>query len=253
MTKKIHIFLLVFAWFILNIFLFIFSDNYRYFLQSLRHSDTIQWNTDDRYKISIENDYSRQNINDDIWDDIFSWLAGGNILKRNEEEKKDRDEKVILNKKEEEEVKTPWIQEEKKVEFSNQREEIKLSNIEIEVLNRFKKYDLKEIELQPRLFGLTWEYPHKYFEYYNRDINLYFFWNKIYSDIKDIFEVLTYELPFSTNEVNNFWDKSFYINLNPWFEDWYVRVVLEKSNRIFWFKIKRNLYEDIKNDLGATF
>jgi hypothetical protein len=80
---------------------------------------------------------------------------------------------------------------------------------------------------------------------------LYFFWNKLYSDMKDIFEVLTYELPFQVNEVNNFWNKSFYINLNSWFEDGYIRVVLEKSNRIIWFKIKKEVYEKIKNDLGV--
>jgi UDP-galactopyranose mutase len=100
---------------------------------------------------------------------------------------------------------------------------------------------------------LTWEYPDEYFEYYWKDINLYFFWNKLYSDLIDIFEVLTYELPFSINKVNNFWEKSFYINLNSGFEDEYVRVVLKKSNRIIWFKIKKQLYKKMKWELWAIF
>jgi hypothetical protein len=179
---------------------------------------------------------------------IFSWLSNNfweetpKVISPKEVDKpKESWNKNIKNKKE-----NKWV-------FINTREKIKITNIEKEILKKLKKYNLKEIDLHSRLFDLTWEYPDEYFEYYWKDINLYFFWNKLYSDLKDIFKVLTYELPFSINEVNNFWNKSFYINLNSWFEDDYIRVVLKKSNRIIWFKIKKQLYEKMKSELWVMF
>jgi hypothetical protein len=59
--------------------------------------------------------------------------------------------------------------------YINKREDIKLTNIEKNILGSFKKYSLKEVELHSRLFDLTDEYPDKYFEYYGKDITLYFF------------------------------------------------------------------------------
>jgi len=51
---------------------------------------------------------------------------------------------------------------------------------------------------------LTDEYPDNYFEYYSKDLTLYLFPTKNYNDIKGIFNVLSYDLPFSINEINNF-------------------------------------------------
>jgi ABC-type bacteriocin/lantibiotic exporter with double-glycine peptidase domain len=45
--------------------------------------------------------------------------------------------------------------EEKKVEFINSVEKIKLTDIEKKILEQFKKYNLKQIDLHPRLFDLT--------------------------------------------------------------------------------------------------
>lgn len=244
MNKKIHILSFILIWFLLNIIFFIFSDNYRYFLQSLKYDNSPEYEVDDKLKISITWDYKNNDIEEN---DLFTWLSNDFVDETIEETtpkktKKDTEKKSNIN-----------IEWENKVEFVDSVEEIKLSDIEKSVLKQFEKYDLKKIDFHPRLFDLTWEYPDEYFEYYTEDINLYFFWNKLYSDIKDIFEVLTYELPFSINEVNNFWEKSFYINLNSWFADDYVRVILKKSNRIIWFKIRKQLYEQIKNDLWVIF
>lgn len=258
MNKKIYIFLFVLVWFILNIFLYLISSNYRYFLQSLKYEDFKEYNVSDEFKISIKDLElnNEENLEKTNKDNIFAWLSSNfwDEVKEIDVKLKDKDDingikdfdKNKIDNKED----LKWNE---KVEYLSSREEIKLTNIEKTILEKFEKYDLKEVDLHPRLFDLTWEYPDKYYEYYGKDINLYFFWNKLYSDLVDIFEVLTYELPFSINEVNNFWTKSFYINLNDWFDDWYVRVVIEKSNRLFWIKVKKELYSEMKDKLAQIF
>jgi len=250
MNKKIYILIFILIWFILNIIFFMFSDNYRYFLQSLKYDNTPEYKVDDKYKISITDEYE-EIVNEN---DLFSWLSNNfsdksSAIDKNKELSNNSDKVKLGSIK----INNNNWREDKKIEFLDSIEEIKLTDIENNILESLKKYNLKKIDLHPRLFGLTWEYPDDYFEYYADDINLYFFWNKLYSDMKDIFEVLTYELPFSLNEVNNFWEKSFYLNLNSWFDDENVRVILKKSNRIFWFKIKKELYNQMKNDLWVIF
>ena len=249
MNKKIYIIFFVLIWFILNIFFYLLSDNYRYFLQSLKY-DNKEYKIDDKFKIEIPDVVKNEKNNSK--DNIFSWLSENfgetkkEVVKKTNIETKDK-KAVIVN------IDTKQAVLEDKAEFVNYREKIKLTNIENNILEKLKKYKLKKVDLHPRLFDLTWEYPDEYFEYYSPDINLYFFWNKSYIDLRDIFEVLTYELPFKIKEVNNFWTKSFYINLDWLFEDDYIRIVIEKSNRTFWIKIKKELYNKIKNDLAIIF
>ena len=249
MNKKIYIIFLVLVWFILNIFFYLLSDNYRYFLQSLKYDDITDYKVNDEFKIDILD--LEKDVVKAPKDNLFSWLSDNfweetKKIEKTITIKNSNDEKIV-------ERKDFYEEPEEKSEFIDAREELKLTNIEKKILESFNWYDLKEVDLHPRLFDLTWEYPDEYFEYYAKDINLYFFWNKSYSDLVDIFTVLTYELPFSVNEVNNFWSKSFYINLDELFEDEYIRIVLEKSNRTFWLKIKKQLYEKIKNDLSVVF
>ena len=247
MNKKFYIIFFILIWFILNIFFYLLSDNYRYFMQSMKY-DNNDYKIDDKFKIEIPDIEEEKN---DSKDNIFSWL-NENFWTKNQKkidnikfvvEKKSTNKNRVLIKK----------VEENKVEFVNHREKIKLTNIENNILKKFKKYNIKKVELHPRLFDLTWEYPDEYFEYYSPQINLYFFWNKSYVDLRDIFEVLTYELPFKIKEIDNFWAKSFYINLDWLFKDDYIRIVIKKSNRTFWLKIKKELYNKIKNNLNIIF
>jgi len=257
MNKKIHVISFVLIWFILNIFFFMFSENYRYFLESLKYDENKEYKVNDRFNISV-NDLSENTNNiKDIERNIFDWLST-DFWKKVDVESNKHIENIIIWK-DNVQVKPDWnnlnvnIDSNSNVEFLNSRDEIKLTDIEKQILEKFSKFELKEVDLHPRLFGLTWEYPEKYFEYYNEDINLYFFWNKLYSDIKDMFDVLTYELPISLKEVNNFGTKSFYINLNSWFDDGYIRVILETSNRLIGIKIKEELYIENKVSLYDTF
>ncbi len=107
-------------------------------------------------------------------------------------------------------------------------------------------YELSQIEDPSSLFDITTEYPDPYYTWYNEDISVYIFSTKSYQQVKNIFLVLSEELPFSVNEVNNFWQHSFYINLDEIFADEYVRIVMEYKSKAFWLKIKKDLYNEVK-------
>lgn len=109
----------------------------------------------------------------------------------------------------------------------------------------------KEESQNSSLFGLTNEYPYSYDEYYSRDkkMNFYVFKEKEYKDILNIFDVISYNLFFRIKKVNNFWDKSFYINLDTDLDDNYVRFVFSYKNSNFWLKIKKDWYNEVKKIL----
>ena len=121
---------------------------------------------------------------------------------------------------------------------------------EKEVLEKFEdSFVLTEDISTTSLFDITTEYPDEYREYYNKHISLYMFSTKTYSEVYNIFDVLTYELPYSLNETNNFWDSSFYINLEGVYADDKVRIVFEYQNKVFWLKITKDNYNTVKQIL----
>jgi hypothetical protein len=61
---------------------------------------------------------------------------------------------------------------------------------------------------------------------------------------------LEYELPFKINPVNNFWDNSFYINLNDDINDNIIRIVISNKWIVFGLKMKKNEYNLIKEKLN---
>ncbi len=62
------------------------------------------------------------------------------------------------------------------------------------------------------LFDLTTEYPDEYLEFKSQDTSLYYFGNKKYEEVTDIFFAISQWLPFTINKSNTFWEKSFFIN-----------------------------------------
>jgi hypothetical protein len=62
---------------------------------------------------------------------------------------------------------------------------------------------------------------------------LYFFNTKQFGDIYDIFKVLEDELPYSINQVDNFGEKSFYINLDTDIQDNFIRLVISYKSKVF--------------------
>ena len=226
----------IFLW---NIFLYYVSEDYRFFLKSLKYSDKVVYTKED---IDV-NDKASNNcdkVDPYDWKDVSIW---------------------------EEEIKNNWSiwfselsdfkenKEEEKLKIEEERWKIKpkprllLSEVYKDILQDFKKYELEKLEIHTSLFDLTTEYPDNYFEYSSWDITLYFFQTKDYKWVLDIFNALSYDLPFTINKANNFFWKSFYINLEKDYEDEYIRIVTVYKKKTFWLKIDKRYYDDVKKIL----
>lgn len=229
--KRIIIFIIfLITIFIVNILFYYLSSDYRIFLKKIKNKE---WDIELQEKSFYDNKIDDEiNINNDlnIEDEIDLidneiWLST-----KNEELFEKKDEKT-------------WI-----VEFKN---EVTLWKNYLEILDLFSNYDLNKLEFNSSLFDITNEYPDNYFEYYSKDLTLYLFPTKTYNEILDIFNILKDELPFDINEVNNFWDKSFFLNLDNDIQDRFIRIVITNKWIVFWLKIKRTNYDEVKNKLNS--
>ena len=200
--------------FLVNVTFYFLSEDYEFFLKKIKNDDEIVYIDDDIIDDSIRNQLNDSNIavvEIDSVDEI----------------------------KEENETTTFISDEPEKILWKNYQK----------ILDLFTKFSLTPIELTNNLFDLTNEYPDEYYEYYSKDLTLYFFDTKTYNEVNDIFEVLSYDLPFTVNHVNNFWNASFYINLNDDIQDNYVRLVINYRWVVFGLKIKKSNYNTIKESL----
>jgi hypothetical protein len=62
-----------------------------------------------------------------------------------------------------------------------------------------------------------------------------------------MFLYLEKDLPFWVNRVKNFWEDSFYINLDEDIADGFVRLVIFDNGVTFWLKIKKDEYNKVKD------
>ena len=202
--------------FVVNLIFYFLSDDYRFFLKKIKDREEIiyldEQMFDDSWEKEILQDAELAKVNN-INDEIF--------------EKKD----------------DSWL-----IELKS---EITLWKNYKDIINIFSIYKLDKLEMNTNLFDITDEYPDNYFEYYSKDLTLYLFPTKTYSDLYDIFSVLSDELPFTINEVNNFGDNSFYVNLNDDIEDRFIRVVISNKGVVFWLKIKKSEYNLVKEKLNS--
>ncbi len=205
-----RIIIIVFGIFILNLILYSFSKDYRFFIKKIKNNNEV---------IYIE----WKQINDKVNNSINKKIEKINFIPKIE---KKNNEKEILKK------------------------EVILWKNYKDILYSFSKYRLVKLDLESNLFDLTNEYPDKYYEYYSPELTLYFFTTKNYEEVRDIMRVISYELPYKINEVNNFLDNSFYINLKDNINDKNIRIVISIKNITFWLKIKKNSYNEIKKILN---
>ena len=215
--RKIIIFIIfLIIIFVTNLSFYFLSEDYRFFLKKIKDTDQIVYLED---KV----------INDIIESEI---LEDAEIVALS-----NKNEKIFELKDD------SWV--------ATLKKEIILWKNYKNIINLFTSYKLIKLEMNSNLFDLTDEYPDNYFEYYSKDLTLYLFPTKTYTDLKDIFSVLEYELPFSINEVNNFWDNSFYINLNQDIEDRFVRLIVTNKWVVFWLKIKKTEYDLVREKLNS--
>lgn len=217
--RKIIIFIIfLIIIFIINLVFYFLSDDYKFFLKKIKtNQDTVYLDKkvyDDKLNTKIFNDWAYLNENK-------------------------LDEKV-------EKIENTY-----ELKNINIKSEIVLWKSYLDIVDLFSIYELKKLEVNSTLFDLTDEYPDKYYEFYSKGLTLYLFPTKSYNDLYDIFWILKDELPFSLKEVNNFWNKSFYINLDKNIEDRFIRMIISNNGITFWLKIKRNEYSLVKAKLES--
>ncbi len=215
-------------------FLFVVHISLYYILPTYKDIFTVL-KYDDKSTENILNTWSITNSWNVIkWISSYTW----SILDMEIEEKENTESKIIIT--------------DEKIVFTWTLDSNNLSEVEKNILDLFKDYKLDELFSHSSLFDLTTEYPDPYLEYYNweSDITLYIFKSKLYNDVLNVFDVISYNLPFKIKKVNNFWDESFFINMDNSLEDGYVRLVFSYKNKVFWLKIKKDSYNDIKETLN---
>lgn len=230
MRGSILLLLIVMFALIVNIITYSVSEDYRFFVKKIKYKeDVIYENT--------------QNIDDSkVIEVVETWEQWEILI---EEEK---DKNIVVEQEE-------WftfldaIGGVKEI-FDDEPELPELSEAENYILDQLKeRFVLSENTQSASLFDITTEYPDEYYEYGNKHVSLYMFSTKSYSEVLNIFKVLAYELPYILNETNNFWKKSFYINLEGVYADEKVRLVFAYQNKAFWLKIKKDSYNTVKEIL----
>jgi len=214
MRKIILFIIFLIIIFIVNVSFYFLSEDYRILLKNIKNKDII---------INIKESTFNDTINDENINNL---------------------EKVVVNK-----VKDDVFSKKEGSWSLDLKQEVSLWNNYLDIINLFSDYDINKLEFNSNLFDITNEYPDKYIEYYSKDLSLYLFPTKNYNDLLDIFKVLSYELPFTLNEANNFLNESFYINLNNDIEDRFIRIVISNKWAVFWLKIKKTEYDKVKQKL----
>jgi len=217
---KIFQFLLVLIFaFLLNVGLFYTSENYRNFLESLKEKEVVKQVNDD-YKIP------EKELKNSLEEDL------NKPFNNKQEVKKDNSlTEIQIPKKEKKQIKL--------TKFNKEFLE--------KIYNKYGKSIFSKLEVHSSLMDVTSEYPDDYFEFYSPELTIYFFPTKTYKEVKEIFQIESNSNNFSINEVNNFWESSFYINIDKEFRDNFVRFIYLKNNNVIWIKVSRNEYNSIKN------
>lgn len=129
-------------------------------------------------------------------------------------------------------------------------------NLEQQLKELFSLFDKKTLVLQTydeyyKIFDITDEYPKEYYTYRNENLELYLFPSGNFTDMYNLFDLLsTYPnvgVKFTLNKSNVFGKMSFYIN--PKVDDGNVRLVIDNWKILFWLKVKKSYYSQVKKIL----
>lgn len=220
--KTFSILLIAVSTFILNIWLYYTSENYRSFLKNIKEDNVVK-EVSDNYEIK------KEDIKVNLEVDLESEL-NNNIIT-------DKENGSLLRS----DFWTAKINVEKKEDW-----EIILSDFAKTFLTKFIKYNLIELKSHSSLMDITSEYPDNYFEFYDSNLTIYFFPTKNYNEVREIFEIESDWKFFKVKELDNFWEESFYINLWKSFDDGFIRIILLKDNNVIWIKVSKSEYNEIK-------
>jgi hypothetical protein len=241
---------LLFSIFIVHLFLYYFFPSYGNYFKNIKYD----WN------IKTENEYASE-VNDNKkatikWVSSYTW---SNFVIPDINSNENEEDILIENEN------NPELVDNNNEETNKILDENNTENTDIilddtwkqEIFDLFSDFNLEQKEKSKitSLFGLTNEYPYDFEEYYSKEkkMNLYVFKDKPYEDILNIFDVISYNLYFKIKKVNNFWDKSFFINLDQDLDDNYIRFVFSYKNNNFWLKIKKDWYNEVKKIMKSIW
>lgn len=214
-----------------NIIFYITNEEYRFFVQKLRHGDTLI----ETQSIIIDDSVP-------LPEQRLSWLF--QTWTQEETETLDARSQTAL------EFLESTIQGGSRRGIDTDTLDILPSETSLLILSLLEQYALDSIKPEEYLFSVTREFPDPFLQWYSSDVSFYSFPTKWYREVFDIFDVLSFELPISLNQVNNIGDKSFFINMDSGWDDSFVRVVFEYENEAFWLKIKNIHYNAIRDLLA---
>lgn len=251
MKKVVYTILLTTLVFLSNIVLYFYSDAYSFFLKKMKY-----WEEGvPDYSSRITDEYLLKNF--PLWNKDCSCE---NIISQTNTPEIETFEDILPQPQiNEEDIPSPTSQKPQETEFEKQQKELrKQENIQkiSQILPKFSKYNLveKPYDEYYQIFDISDEYPNSYFTYSSPDLEIYFFPESNFSEFYNIFSLLANDSmvkDFELNQVNTFWKKTFFINLIP--KDEKVRLVVDNGNILFWLKMKKGYYNDIKNILLQNF
>lgn len=217
MKKIVYAILAISLAFLLNIWLYYYSENYSFFLKNIKYGNSVI----EQESLNITDNYSPSSIKETCNCEVSEPIKCENT--------------------------STW----KIIPVKNQTlDHTGQLNL---LFTFFDKVTLVEKPYNEyyKIFGITDEYPTEYSIYSNKNYELYLFHFWKFDDIYNMFELLSKDVnnknKFSLNKLNNFWNKSFFINTNV--NDWSVKLVIDNWKILFWLNIKKSYYNDIKSIL----
>lgn len=217
MKKIVYAILAISLAFLLNIWLYFYSENYSFFLKKIKY-----WNSViEQESLNITDNYSLSPIKESCNCEVSAPIKCENTFS--------------------------WKITPKENQIFDQTGQLN------QLFTFFDKVTLVEKPYNEyyKIFDITDEYPLEYRTYSNKNYELYLFHFWKFDDIYNMFDLLSKNInnknKFSLNKLNNFWNKSFFINTN--INDGNVRVVIDNWKILFWLNIKKSYYNDIKTIL----
>lgn len=233
-----------------NVVAFIFIDDYRFLLRKIKYPEmTVYVNeteiTDSYWIIEVEEPERKDVFVEEVRlpKEIIPEVV------YTETEKLDTEvevipglEKIVIEEDNNEgPSKTPEIIEPHNFEFFS------LTEFDRNFLLSFSEFDLSEKDSPSNLFWFIFDYEKDFWKYSSDKIDLYFMWDVSYNEIKTFLESNPASNWYTINEVNNFWEKSLYINKEPFI----VRLLLEVNSRVYMLEVIKPEYEKVKQILNS--
>ena len=255
MRNIIYIFLVFVLVFFLNLLLYIYVDAYRKFIKVLKYgNDPVSYekSVDDSYNVNSIEEWKTRSAAE-RWLLLDLWI-----------EDDDRQEAITITSQRESATnststlaptqtttESQIVEREIPQSTPIQSWELVLSVVWQEIVAAFQEawFEILEKEDKDDLLDIAREYPDDYIQYGNNNFDLYILPTRLYDEVDDIFTVLEFEMPYTLNKTDNFWERSFFINLDR--PDEKVRFIFQYKGEVYWVKVRTPNYNAVKSIINT--